>query len=394
VSHRRQASELPEDAEYTCPAGIYLHTPFCRQKCRYCDFVSVTDVNLLDDYVDALCGEIELRQQHQIGVDSIYLGGGTPTLLATDQVNQTLTAVRSAFQIHPDVEITIEVNPGTVTLEALKAYVAMGINRISIGVQSFQPQLLDLLGRSHDEKTATDALELSGAAGFSQIGIDLIFGIPGQTSDQFIDDLQTAIKFSPHHLSCYSLTIASNTPLQRLCRQQAVTPADDSQVARFFMETDAFLTSHGYQHYEISNFAKPDCRSRHNRKYWRGIPYWGFGVAAHSFQPPVRSWNVSSIGRYIATLDRNRLPILDHETLSLKEQAVETIMLGLRTDHGVELAFLDGLQRGDNGNAKARLIQQWVNEGQARIHKGGLVLTVSGMLVADALTKELLELLM
>lgn len=269
----------------------------------------------------------------------------------------------------------------------------MGVNRISIGIQSFQPQLLDILGRCHNKKTAMAALEMAHAAGFTQIGLDLIFGVPGQTVDLLADDLQTALKFSPHHLSCYSLTIAPKTPFEKLVHQKVITPTDDSQMALFFEKTDAILTDHGYQHYEISNYAKPDCRSRHNQKYWNGTPYRGFGVAAHSYLPPVRSWNDSSIHRYIATIDQNQLPTVGSETLTPKEQAEETVMLGLRTDQGVELAFLDGLDWRENDHLRTLLIQSWINESKAQIHQNRLVLTVNGMLVADTLTSDLVDLL-
>ncbi len=393
MSSRGPEMDLINDPKNSRPAGIYLHIPFCRQKCLYCDFVSRTDLSLVDDYVNALCGEISLRQNRRSVVDSIYLGGGTPTLLTPDQVDRIITVVRHSFDVAEDVEITIEANPETVTLEALKQFVAMRVNRISIGIQSFQPKLLQLLGRSHDEKTAHSALDMARAAGFAQIGLDLIFGIPGQTVALLTDDLQTAIKHAPHHLSCYSLTIAPSTPFQKLCDQKVITPVADSQIALFFEKTDTFLTDRGYEHYEISNFAKPGCRSRHNQKYWQGIPYWGFGVAAHSYLPPVRSWNDSSLRRYIATIGKNRLPTVGSETLTTKEQTVEIIMLGLRTDQGVELAFLDGLHWRENSRAKTRLIQEWLNEGKARIHKNRLILTVDGMLVADGLTGNLLDLL-
>ncbi len=224
MSLRGPEKDPTKDLIDSRPAGVYLHIPFCRQKCLYCDFVSGTDLSLIDDYVDAMCGEIGLRQHRQTAVDSIYLGGGTPTLLTPNHLDRILTAVNTAFDINQDVEITIEANPETVTLEALKAFVSMGINRISIGVQSFQPKLLDLLGRNHDEKTAHRALDMALTAGFAQIGLDLIFGIPGQTMALLIDDLQTAIKHAPHHLSCYGLTVAPETPLQKLCHQKIITP--------------------------------------------------------------------------------------------------------------------------------------------------------------------------
>lgn len=375
------------------PVGIYVHIPFCGQKCRYCDFISGTDLSLADDYVNALCDEIDLRQNRQTAADSIYLGGGTPTLLTPNQVDSILNAVNNTFDVSQDVEVTIEANPETVSLEALKEFVTMGINRISIGVQSFQPQFLDLLGRSHDAKTAIAALEMASKAGFDQIGLDLIFGIPGQTVDLLTRDLQTALRFSPHHLSCYSLTIASNTPFEKLVHQKIITPVDDSQVAFFFEKTDALLKRHGYDHYEISNYAKPECRSRHNQKYWQGVPYLGFGVAAHSYLPPVRSWNDSSLDHYMATIDKNRLPTMGSETLTPPEQVEETVMLGLRTDQGVELAFLDGLDWRGRGGAKMQLIQEWIDAGMALIQQDRLILTVSGMLMADTLTSNLVSLL-
>ena len=334
-----------------------------------------------------------MRRNRRAKVDSIYLGGGTPTLLTLNQVDQILTAINHAFDVTLNAEITIEANPETVTIEPLKELVSMGINRISIGVQSFQPRLLHLLGRSHDEQTALKALDIAHTAGFNQIGLDLIFGIPGQTVDMLIDDLQTAIKYKPHHLSCYSLTIAPGTPLKQLCQQKIITPINDSDTARFFETTHDLLTTEGYHHYEISNFAKTGCHSRHNQKYWHGNPYWGFGAAAHSYLPPIRSWNDRSVPRYISTISQNRLPTTGSETLTRSQQAVETIMLGLRTDQGVELAFLDTLKWQDHGRSKERLIKEWGNAGTARIKANRLVLSVSGMLVADAMTCDLCSML-
>ena len=321
-------------------AGLYIHIPFCRKKCPYCDFYSIVDHTLKNDFLKSLNREIILRKTDHC-FDTLYFGGGTPSLLEPKIIKAIIESVMNSFHFSPDSEISMEVNPGTVDLPGLAGYKMAGINRINIGVQSFLDQNLAFLGRIHSAKSARHALLNARRAGFENIGIDLIYGIPEQTKANWLEDLESAIAIQPEHIACYMLTWEQNTPLFIQRRQGLVSAPDDQVLADFFIMAGKFLQAHGYEHYEISNFAlipknnNLNLRSRHNCKYWSLKPYMGFGPAAHSFDSQHRSWNHYSLKRYIKDLQAGHLPVATAETLNREESMTEALYLGLRQSKGI-----------------------------------------------------------
>jgi oxygen-independent coproporphyrinogen-3 oxidase len=326
------------------PAGLYIHVPFCRAKCPYCDFYSVTDDRSIPDTIDALLGEINLRRQSVALADSIYFGGGTPSMLTPRQIGRILDAVHACFPVTPDVETTLEVNPGTVNRQRLAAYRAAGINRLNIGLQSLDDQTLNFLGRIHTAEKGVDTYRRAREAGFENVGLDLIYGVPGQTRDRWETEMADVVALAPDHLSCYTLTVEPGTPMAAQVKSGWIHPLDEQMVGDLFSFTAAYLNGNGYRRYEISNFARTttpeDCdrRSRHNRKYWTFAPYLGFGPAAHSFRDNTRWWNHRSLAAYLAALKTGTLPVAETETLTREQQIMEFIYLGLRQTDGIDTA--------------------------------------------------------
>jgi oxygen-independent coproporphyrinogen-3 oxidase len=322
--------------------GIYVHVPFCRRKCPYCDFYSIADLSLKPAFLEALELDIRRSRPGPLIFDSIYIGGGTPSLLAPAEVARILAALSAHIRFQEPVEITLEANPGTIGPQDLAGFRAAGINRLNLGVQSFQDENLARLGRIHTAGEARRVIAQAAAAGFDNLGIDLIYGLPGQRLDAWRQDLAEAVRLGPEHIACYMLTLEPGTPLFEAQRAGRFRPAPEERVAELFLATADYLTGRGYRHYEVSNFARTGPSgawlSRHNCKYWSHHPYLGFGPAAHSFLPPQRLWNHRSLDRYLADLDAGRAPRAGQETLTPAEQLTEFVMLGLRTAEGVDLA--------------------------------------------------------
>ena len=319
------------------PAGIYIHVPFCIRKCRYCDFYSVTDLDRRADFVAALLREIELAPDPG-PADALYFGGGTPSLLAPPQIASVIQAVQNRFHFSPETEITLEANPGTVDRQALSELRAAGVNRLNLGVQSCSDQQLSFLGRIHTVGDAARAIEAAREAGFNNLGLDMIYGLPGQTAADLRDDVEKAVAFQPEHLSCYLLAYEKGTPLENDREAGRVEPLPEKDSAALFLEIRELLEAAGYRQYEISNFSRmPAGRSRHNRKYWNFAPYVGLGPSAHSFIEPVRYWNHRALSAWLADLDKGQLPVRDRETLSPGQQMIEAIYLGLRQTRGIKI---------------------------------------------------------
>jgi oxygen-independent coproporphyrinogen-3 oxidase len=282
------------------PGGIYIHIPFCIKKCDYCDFYSVADLSLEQDFVNALVKEITLTAKQAVfPCDTIYLGGGTPSVLKPENIQKIITTIFQNFSILSDSEITIEVNPGTVNPDTLKAYIQAGINRINIGVQSFNDDNLRFMGRIHSAQDAKKSVKWAEDAGFVNMGIDLIYGLPKQNRELWIEDIEKAVNHNPAHLSCYMLTFEHGTPLDRRRIKGEFSLLNDKTAGDLFETTINFLEDKGYTQYEISNFAKTKGqRSRHNLKYWSFAPYIGLGPSAHFFMFPKRQWNYRSLISY------------------------------------------------------------------------------------------------
>ena len=318
--------------------GLYVHIPFCIHKCAYCDFYSLPNLQLIPDYTNALIKEIQLKANQSL-IDTIYFGGGTPSVLTVYEIEKIYHAIYHHFHIYEFPEITLEANPGTLSNDNLSAWKNLGINRINLGIQSFNDKHLHKLGRIYKADQAHDGIHLLLKNGFSNIGFDLIYGIPGQTINDFETDLLTAIQYHPKHLSCYSLTYEPGTPMYQQVKEKKMIPLSEKTVTKMMALLMEIMKDKGFDHYETSNFALcPEFRSKHNQKYWNNqTPYIGLGASAHSYTPYQRSWNVKDIGQYIHLLSLNKDPISGTEKLTREQQMIECILLGLRTKQGIQI---------------------------------------------------------
>lgn len=319
------------------PAGVYIHIPFCISRCSYCDFATdiYRDRESVERYVAALCTEIRTSaDEERRRIDTIYFGGGTPSLLSTEQAGRINEAVRSSFTVSGDAEVTMEMNPASVTPAALAGYRALGVNRASFGVQTFNDRDLKLLARGHDAADARTTFKMLREVGFDNVSFDLIAGLPGQTMRDWETNLDEAVSLSPEHISLYLLEIHSGTPLAEQVRSGRRKMIDEELAADMYEFMIDRLSAAGYEQYEISNFARPGYESRHNTKYWRLDPVYGYGVSAHSFDGEQRYANERVTARYIDMIESSANAELMRETI---DQPSEYIFLGLRLEKGVRL---------------------------------------------------------
>jgi oxygen-independent coproporphyrinogen-3 oxidase len=360
--------------------GLYLHIPFCRNKCPYCGFYSVASVSLVSRWLEALQKEI-LHYKDRFGrFDSLYIGGGTPTCLDLDSLNKLMETLLAHFDFAPDTERTFEANPGDLTREKIAALRALGFNRVSLGVQAFDDHTLSFLGRTHTALDAEKALLNLRSSGFNNIGVDLIYAYEGQTAETWKQTLEKALSFQPEHLSCYQLTFEEKTVFCRKKQQGIIKPLTEKEEAALFVMTSTFLKDRGYIHYEISNFAREEkYASRHNRKYWQHIPYLGLGPSAHSFQDTTRWWNVRSIRAYCKTLESGRAPIEGHERLTIEQLELETVSLGSRTMEGFDLREITQTP------LSVKILSKLQDAGFITVEDGHVLPTQKGFLVADHL---------
>ncbi len=362
------------------PAGLYLHVPFCRSKCHYCDFYSVASRAAVPAWLQAIKREVRQYREAWPVFDSLYLGGGTPTILGEAELATLMTCLRRDFTFHPNSEMTIEANPDDLSRPTLQTLRELGLNRISLGVQSLDDRDLAYLGRKHSADQALRALELIPSVGWPQVGVDLMYGIEGQTLAAWKRTLDRVLSFRPEHLSCYQLTLAPGTPLGKRQADGRVRAIGERWEAAFFIFTSRYLERYGYRHYEISNFARNrETMCRHNRKYWHHVPYLGLGPSAHSFRAGRRWWNVRSITRYCQLLAAGQAPVEASETLTHEQLSLEALAIGFRTSRGVALA-LAGNRPG--GSRTIAMLQQ---SRLATVHHDRLQPTRRGFLVADSL---------
>ena len=360
--------------------GLYVHIPFCKTKCPYCDFYSIIDHAAMDRFLTALKKEAVLYKKTFHQFDSLYFGGGTPSLIDEKGLAEIFTALRAQFTFSPDTEITVEMNPDDVTAEKLESYRKLGVNRISLGVQSLNDKELAFLKRRHTAEGAKKALALIHGHGFDNVGIDLMNGLPGQTEKRWMNTLEEALSFEPAHISCYQLTIGSKTVFGKMVQEGKLKMPSEEKQRKIFLSTSRFLQERGFIHYEVSNFARgKKYRSRHNLKYWRHIPYLGLGPAAHSFQNNRRWWNVRSVEQYCAALNKNDKPIEGDEKLSPEQLELERLFLGFRNLEGVNIK--DTFDKPPCENALKRLITSKYVE----VRSGKIIPTVKGYLIADRL---------
>jgi putative oxygen-independent coproporphyrinogen III oxidase len=377
-------TELKLDpADYT---GIYVHIPFCIKKCRYCDFYSATDLSLRESFLDALETEIRITSTHQQPCDTLYLGGGTPSVLETDQIGLILDSCFSHFNFLPDAEITMEVNPGTVDKKVLKEFKLAGVNRLSIGIQSFQSQGLTFLGRIHSSKDAYETVRAARQLGFENISLDLIYGIPDTTSAYWETDLEKAIQFQPQHLSCYLLSFEPGTPLYTDSQAGLVRPVSDKESCKLFEKTWTMLGDAGFIQYEVSNFARsPDLYSKHNMKYWTFLPYIGLGPSSHSFYKKQRRWNKKSIPEYIKDLMKGHPATEKKESLTMEQQMIEALYLGFRQTDGIDMPLFDKKFSSDFKTIFSDAIHLFGRKEYLTISEEKCHLTKKGLLLLDSI---------
>lgn len=382
--------EVPEQA-----GGIYVHIPYCVRKCPYCDFYSSVDHSSVPLFLECLEREIAMVGDTDLVFDTIYFGGGTPSILAPEDIARIIETIHRHFHIRADVETTLEVNPGTVTREGLAKYRRAGVNRLNIGVQSFNSANLEFLGRIHSVEEAASAIEWARQAGYDNIGIDLIYGLPGQSKRTWLADLNRAVEAEVSHLSCYILTCESETPLGRDVDAGLTKMPDDGAVRELFDTTIEFLTNNGFRQYEISNFGRQTTDgddanySRHNQKYWSLAPYLGLGPSAHSFRSPERRWNHRSIETYVSQIRAGKSPIAEKETLTREQMIMEAIYLGLRTTRGVDLEEFEKMFKIRFEDVFKPEISNFKQEGLLKLTDTCCALTPKGLAYHDSIAARL-----
>ena len=382
-------------------AGIYIHIPFCKSRCKYCDFFSTTHLEKQAQYVQALLVEIQDRlsisntqypipnsqypipnnqypiANNQYPIATIYIGGGTPSTLQVEHLRAIVEAIRREAKGERQ-EITLEANPGDITQEKARAWRAMGINRLSIGIQSFEDELLQLIGRRHNAEQARQAVAIAQAAGFDNISIDLMYALPSQTMQQWQHDVAQALQLNVQHISTYGLIYEEGTALTTLLDHGVVEAVDEETEMQMYDYLVERLTANGYIHYEVSNFALPNCESKHNSSYWNDTPYIGLGAGAHSYNGQQRQWNISDLDTYIQQANTHQLqPQI--EQLTDEQRHIERIMLGLRTRHGVAA-----------NEIPMHKAQGYINRGLLSAQGNRIVATTQGYHILNTIIEDLL----
>jgi oxygen-independent coproporphyrinogen-3 oxidase len=368
-------------------AGLYLHVPFCARVCPYCDFaVRTGDVARRRRYADHLVAEIGLYAGYARPFDTIYFGGGTPSLLPGEELARIVAAARERLDFPERPWILLEANPDDITADAVAAWRAVGVDTLSLGVQTLDPEGLRFLGRGHDAADTRRAVELALAADFHTVSIDLIYGLPGQTPEAWRGDMDRALELGAQHLSCYQLTIHAGTRFGLLARRGELTELPNEAQADLFRLTHRYLNDAGLVGYEVSQFAAgPEHFSRHNTKYWDHTPYLGLGPSAHSFDRDRRWWNLRRTDPWQERIDRGERPVEEEETLGPRELALEALMTGFRTYAGVDLAWLRSRFGVDLLARNEPVVERLVGEGRLIFRDGRLVPTLEGLAVADSL---------
>ena len=369
---------------------IYIHIPFCKSKCSYCDFFSVASEKLKNEFVQALCTEISRRKSETDNkIKTVYFGGGTPSLLSEQELSQIFMALEENFSLEPDAEITLEANPDDITPEKLMFWKSIGINRLSIGLQSFDDDELKYLGRRHNVSDSKKALENALNTGFNNISADIIHGIPGADLNKLLTGIEYLDKTGAAHLSMYSLTIEKGTILENKIKKGLAENIDEDEQAETYMRSVEKAEACGFLQYEISNFCKPGFESKHNSAYWKGVPYLGFGPAAHSFSGKKRMWNISSIQDYISGI-KNKTPVTEHEKLSKNDIYNEFLLTRLRMINGIQLKEMRELFGNTITENLINKINKTIKPQHIQISESAIVLTRPGIMFADKIISDLM----
>lgn len=364
-------------------AGIYIHIPFCKSRCIYCGFYSTTEQNLADRYIGSLVEEMDERKNYLKGepIHTIYIGGGTPSQLSANQLAILVQSLRENFEIASDLEFTIECNPDDVSLEYASLLASLGVNRVSMGAQTFSDERLRFIRRRHTSSQVAEAIDNLRRADIDNISIDLMYGFPNETMDEWQSDIDKALSLDVNHISAYGLMIEEGTPLAMIEGKGAIAAADDETYRSMYYALLDSIEAAGYEHYEVSNFARPGFRSRHNSGYWHSMYYLGLGAAAHSYDGDSRQWNVSDLRRYIRG-DR----VEEREVLSSNDKYDDMVMLRLRTSEGLDINEVDANYR----NYFLNNVRKFVNSGDIVVSGNRYSIARQSIHISDYITSELM----
>jgi len=369
-------------------AGIYIHIPYCKKACHYCNFHFSTTKYNMAEMMQAIGTEIDLRKNYvSENIESIYFGGGTPSIVQADELKKILDKIKQLFYVCPDAEITLEANPDDVSMQNLQSWKNIGINRLSIGIQSFHQSDLEWMNRAHSATQALQSIKAAQQAGFSNITCDLIYGMPLLTDEKWLENLEQIKQLRIPHLSAYALTVEPKTALYVMIAKHKVENMDMEKQARQFDLLMQWAKANHFEHYEISNFALKGFRSKHNSSYWQGKNYIGFGAAAHSFDGNSRQWNIANNALYIRSLQNNSLNF-EKEILTLTNKINETIMLSLRTMEGIDLEKIEKNFGIAEKQRLLRLAKKWMQRNQLTQKDNHLLLTNSGKHFADGIAAD------
>ncbi len=378
-------------------ASLYLHIPYCEKKCIYCDFYSIDTMNSMEQFLDALEKEIAMyadQYSSRESFETIFFGGGTPSLLPPSTLERILNALLSHYRIDSGAEITVETNPGTVDPEKLRGYRSIGVNRLSIGIQSFHPDELKFLSRIHTADEATSCVENAYRAGFDNVSVDLIFSLPNQTLERWKENIWRAITLQPKHISAYSLIIEQHTPLFTMVQEGTVKPLPEEKDTAMYETTLAMMAENGFRQYEVSNFAMPGFECRHNKNYWNHSNYLSFGPSAHSFWKEHstkgrRWWNSRSIAHYCDAIGKGTFPVAGSENVEKDTMFSEAVFLGLRTGE-LSATTLQQLYGVDMLSDRSEKLKIFSDEDLLHINGRRITLTRRGIMVCDAIAESLL----
>ena len=372
-------------------AGIYIHIPFCKRRCIYCDFFSTTASEKKNEYIKALCKEIAGRKNYLEGevIDTVYFGGGTPSQLEKGDFVNIFRTIYDNYSINPKAEITIEANPDDLTDEYVEMLSTLPFNRLSMGIQTFNDDILSLLKRRHNAQQAINAFRRCRNAGFRNISIDLMYGLPGESMDTWNRDLDTAISLAPEHISAYHLIYEEGTVLYGLREENKVSEADEDLSNSLFETLISRLKESGYVHYEISNFCRPGMHSRHNSSYWTAIKYLGCGPSAHSYDGHSRQWNISSLDKYIEGINSDT-DISEIEELDIYTRYNDFVITTIRTVWGMPLEKLKAEYGNELYEYCLKMARQHINQGTLEIKDNTLKLTPNGIFISDGIMSDML----
>ena len=369
-------------------AGIYIHIPFCKKACHYCNFHFSTQTEYIQEFTHALVAEIKLQKNYLTApIETIYFGGGTPSLLKKAELEMIIEALKANFNLAPHFEFTIEANPDDIIEQLASDWLTLGVNRLSIGIQSFQAASLAWMNRAHTVEQSHAAIKIVQAAGFKDISADLIYGTPHLSDENLMADIATLIQYKVNHISCYALTVEEKTALHSMITKKQIEDIDTTKQARQFEIMVEALTAAGFEHYEISNFAMPGARSKHNSNYWNQVPYLGLGPAAHSFNGDQRQWNIANNSLYFQSI-KNKLVPFELENLSLTQKFNEYMMISLRKSEGFSTHYIKDVF-GEKYEAYVMSTSpKYIALGQLKPTEKGYTLTKEAKFFADGIASD------